>query len=89
MIKLDKKGFKQNLIEALDTYSCCIGEEDIDELIELNFDEDSDFTTWSYRDFTNLALDIIDRGFWVACDYNGLAIPIDEDDRIEMPWEKY
>ena len=95
---MTKNVFKQNLNEALEDKGGFVTDSEIDEFLDLNFDEDSSLAEWTYRDFADFAGCIAtnDNDIWEACrTCYDLHFPDEDeyyadkvnDERSELPWD--
>ena len=78
---MTKQQFKQNLMEALEFNDCETEEETLDNLIDLNYNEDSSLNYWTFADFNSFAIDVSTEGLRRACKLNDLYYDsADEED---------
>lgn len=79
---MTREQFKQNLEEALEYHDGYISEEELETFLDLNYDEDSSITDWTFADFNCFALDVSCEGMRRACHLSDLQWD-DEDDEEE------
>jgi len=79
MCGMSRKAFKINLSEALECKDLCVDNDTLETFLDLNYDEDSSITDWTYGTFTSFVSDVLDEGFWEACRLNDLHTPGEED----------
>jgi hypothetical protein len=77
---MTKKQFKQNLIQALEYNDTDLSNEEIDKIIEDNFDESEELANWTFANFNTFALDVATEGLRRACKFSDLYYESDEDD---------
>ena len=75
-----RKEFKINLVEAIEFHDGYISDEDVEKLLDLNYDEDSSITDWTFSSFNTFALDYVLEGISYACRYSDLKWEEEEDD---------
>lgn len=77
---MTREQFKQNIAEAIDFHDGYISDEDLERLLDLNYDEDSSITGWTYSDFNAFAVDYNVYGIRYACRYSDLKWDDEEED---------
>lgn len=77
---MTKKQFKQNLIQALEYNDTDLSNEEIDKIIEDNFDESEELANWTFANFNTFALDVATEGLRRACKFSDLYYESDEED---------
>ena len=77
---MTRKQFKQNLIEALIHHDCDLPNEEVERFLDLNYDEDSSLSEWTFADFNSFAIDISCDGLRNACHYVDLHHWADEEE---------
>lgn len=86
---MTRKQFKQNLEEALECHCGYISEEDLEHFLDLNYDEDSSVSDWTFADFNSFALDISCEGMRRACHLSDLQWDGEDDDEDDEPTIEY
>lgn len=82
---MDRGKFKQNLVEALEFHNSSLTNEELETFLELNFDDDSSMIDWTFKDFNEFAIDIVENGLKEASIYLGLHYDgEDEDDEDDL-----
>jgi hypothetical protein len=69
---MNKSQFKQNLEEALEYNNADLSNEEIDKIIEDNFDESGELASWTFANFNTFALDVATEGLKRACKFSDL-----------------
>jgi hypothetical protein len=69
---MNKAQFKQNLEEALEYNNADLSNEEIDKIIEDNFDESGELASWTFANFNTFALDVATEGLKRACKFSDL-----------------
>lgn len=69
---MNKAQFKQNLEEALEYNNADLSDEEIDKIIEDNFDESGELASWTFANFNTFALDVATEGLKIACKFSDL-----------------
>lgn len=77
---MTRKQFKQNLEEAIEFHDGWERNEDLEKFLELNFDEDSSLSDWTFSNFNSFAIDVCEEGLWRACRLNDLHYEGEDDD---------
>ena len=77
---MTKKQFKQNLIQALEYNDTDLSNEEIDKIIEDNFDESEELASWTFANFNTFALDVATEGLRRACKFSDLYYESDDED---------
>jgi hypothetical protein len=77
---MTKKQFKQNLIQALEYNDTDLSNEEIDKIIEDNFDESEELANWTFANFNTFALDVATEGLRRACKFSDLYYESDKED---------
>lgn len=77
---MTRKEFKQCLVEAIEFHDGYISNEEVETLLDLNYDEDSSITDWTFSSFNTFALDYVLEGISYACRYSDLKWEEEEDD---------
>lgn len=72
--------FKQNLEEALEFHDAELTEEEIDKLVNYNFDESGETAGWTFANFNSFALDVATEGLRRACKFSDLYYDSDDED---------
>ena len=80
---MTRKQFKQNLIEAIEHHDGYIDDAELEEFLDLNFDEDSSLSDWTWSYFNSFAVDFVTEGLRRACHLSDLKHWDDEDDEDE------
>lgn len=80
---MTRKQFKQNLKEALEFHDAELTEEELNMVVNYNFDEDSSIAGWTFADFNSLAVDIATEGLRRACRLNDLYYKGKDDEDEE------
>jgi hypothetical protein len=77
---MTRKQFKQNLEQAIEFHDGYISNEDLETILDLNFNEDSSITGWTFSDFNTFAIDYNTEGIRYACRYSDLKWEDEEDE---------
>lgn len=77
---MTRNKFKRNLVEALIHHDCDISNEELERFLDLNFDEDSSLSDWTFADFNSFVIDTSCDGLRNACHYYDLKHWEDEED---------
>ena len=77
---MTRKEFKINLVEAIEFHDGYISDEDVEKLLDLNYDEDSSICNWTFSTFNTFALDYVAEGIKYACRYSDLKWDDEEED---------
>lgn len=77
---MTRKQFKQNLKEALEFHDAELTEEELNMVVNYNFDEDSSIAGWTFANFNSLAVDIATEGLRRACKLNDLHYESEDED---------
>lgn len=77
---MTRNKFKQNLEEALIHHDCEISNDELERFLDLNYDEDSLLSDWTFANFNSFAIDISCDGLRNACHYIDLKHWEDEED---------
>ena len=77
---MTRNKFKQNLEEALIHHDCEVSNDELERLLDLNYDEDSSLSDWTFANFNSFAIDISCDGLRNACHYIDLKHWEDEED---------
>ena len=80
MVSMTREQFKQNLTEALDHHDCDLPNEEVERFLDLNFNEDSSLSGWTFADFNSFAIDVSCDGLRDACHYIDLRHWNDEEE---------
>ena len=81
MIKMTRREFKENLVEALDDKDQYVCDEDIEIFLDLNYDEDSSIAEWTYSDFKLFVSDVCaEQDFWEAARLNDFHTPAEDEE---------
>jgi hypothetical protein len=78
--KMTRKQFRKNLVEALIHHDCDLTNREVEEFLDLNYDEDSSLNDWTFADFNSFAIDVSCDGLRNACHYVDLKHWEDEED---------
>ena len=78
---MTRKQFTQNLEEAFEFHDVDLPDEEVDEFLDLNYNEDSSLNYWTFADFNSFAIDVAAEGLRRACKLNDLYYDsADEED---------
>ena len=77
---MKRSQFRKNLVEALSYHDCDLLNKEIDKFLDLNFDDDSSLSEWTFADFNSFAIDVSCDGLRNACHYVDLKHWEDEED---------
>ena len=77
---MTRNRFKQNLQEALIHHDCEVSNDELESFLDLNYDEDSSLSDWTFADFNSFAIDVSCDGLRNACHYVDLKHWEDEED---------
>ena len=78
---MTRKQFTQNLEEAFEFHDVDLPDEEVDKFLDLNYNEDSSLTYWTFADFNSFAIDVATEGLRRACKLNDLYYDsADEED---------
>jgi hypothetical protein len=77
---MTRKQFRKNLVEALIHHDCDLTNREVEESLDLNYDEDSSLNDWTFADFNSFAIDVSCDGLRNACHYVDLKHWEDEED---------
>ena len=80
---MTRKEFYLNLWEALEFHEADFGTDDLHTFMELNFDEDSSLSEWTFSSFNCFAIDAATDGFWEAVRMSDLHYPGEDDEDEE------
>ena len=72
--------FKQNLEEALEFHDVDLLDEEVDKLVNYNFDESGETAGWTFANFNSFALDVATEGLRRACKFSDLYYESDDED---------
>ena len=72
--------FKQNLEEALEFHDTELTEEELDMIVNYNFDESGETAGWTFANFNSFALDVATEGLRRACKFSDLYYESDDED---------
>ena len=72
--------FKQNLTEALEFHGVDLLNEEVDKLVNYNFDETGETAGWTFANFNAFALDVATEGLRRACKFSDLHYESDDED---------
>lgn len=72
--------FKQNLEEALEFHGAELTEEELEMIINYNFDESGETAGWTFANFNTFALDVATEGLRRACKFSDLYYESDDED---------
>ena len=72
--------FKQNLEEALEFHDAELTEEELDMIVNYNFDESGETAGWTFANFNSFALDVATEGLRRACKFSDLYYESDDED---------
>lgn len=86
---MTRKQFRKNLIEALIHHDCDLTNEEIEKFLDLNYDEDSSLSDWTFSNFNSFATDVCEEGLWRACRLNDLHYEGEDDDEDDEPTIEY
>ena len=86
---MTRKQFRKNLIEALIHHDCDLTNEEIEKFLDLNYDEDSSLSDWTFSNFNSFAIDVCEEGLWRACRLNDLHYEGEDDDEDDEPTIEY
>ena len=87
---MTRKQFRKNLIEALIHHDCDLTNEEIEKFLDLNYDEDSSLSDWTFSNFNSFAIDVCEEGLWrAACRLNDLHYEGEDDDEDDEPTIEY
>ena len=83
-MKLSRKDFKQNLVEALESKDCYVSDDILEKFLDLNYDEDSSLTEWTFSDFLDFASEFCACSYdlWETARSYDLHYPGEDDDNI-------
>ena len=83
-MKLSRNNFKQNLVEALESKDCYVSDDMLEKLLNLNYDEDSSLTEWTFSDFLGFASEFCACSYdlWETARSYDLHYPGEDDDNI-------
>ena len=76
---MTREQFKTNLEQAIEFHDGYISNEDLERLLDLNFDENGLMPDWNFSDFNSFAIDFNTEGISYACRYSDLKW-IDEEE---------
>lgn len=77
---MTRSQFRKNLVEALIHHDCDLPNKEVEEFLDLNYDEDSSLNDWTFADFNSFAIDVSCDGLRSACHYVDLKHWEDEED---------
>lgn len=77
---MTREQFKTNLEQAIEFHDGYISNEDLEHFLDLNYDEDSSITDWTYSDFNAFAIDYNTEGMRRACHLSDLQWDDEEED---------
>lgn len=78
---MTRKQFTQNLEEAFEFHDVDLPDEEVDKVLDLNYNEDSSLNYWTFADFNSFAIDVATEGLRRACKLNDLYYDsADEED---------
>ena len=80
---MTRNKFKQNLEEALIHHDCYVSDDELESFLDLNYDEDSSLSDWTFADFNSFAIDISCDGLRDACHYLDLHYPGEDEEDEE------
>lgn len=80
---MNKRQFRQNMVDALEFHDAEISNEEMETFLDLNYDEDSSITDWTFADFNSFAIDIKTEGIARACRLNDLQFDDDDEDEYD------
>ncbi len=72
--------FKQNLEEALEFHNAELTEEELDMIVNYNFDETEETAGWTFANFNSFAVDVATEGLRRACKFSDLHYESDDED---------
>ena len=72
--------FKQNLEEALEFHDAELTEEELDMIVNYNFDETGETAGWTFANFNSFAVDVATEGLRRACKFSDLHYESDDED---------
>ena len=77
---MTRKQFKQNLVEAFEFHDVDLSNEEVDKLVNYNFDESGETAGWTFANFSMFALDVATEGLRRACKFSDLHYESDDED---------
>lgn len=77
---MTRKQFKQNLKEALEFHDAELTEEELNMVVDYNFDETRETAGWTFANFNTFAIDIATEGLRRACKFSDLHYESDDED---------
>ena len=77
---MTRKQFKQNLKEALEFHDAELTEEELNMVVDYNFNETGETAGWTFANFNTFAIDVATEGLRRACKFSDLYYESDEED---------
>jgi hypothetical protein len=77
---MTRKQFKQNLVEAFEFHDVDLQDEEVDKLVNYNFDESGETAGWTFANFNSFALDVATEGLRRACKFSDLYYESNDED---------
>lgn len=77
---MTRKQFKQNLKEALEFHDAELTEEELNMVVDYNFDETGETAGWTFANFNTFAIDVATEGLRRACKFSDLHYESDDED---------
>ena len=71
-INMTKNQFKKNLVEALEFHDVDLSNQEVDKIVDANFDEDGALADWTFNNFNAFAVDVATEGLQRACRFSDL-----------------
>lgn len=77
---MTKKQFKQNLVEALEFHDVDLANEEVDKIVDTNFDEGGELANWTFCNFNAFAVDVASEGVRRACRFSDLEYESNDEE---------
>ena len=77
---MTRKQFKQNLKEALEFHDAELTEEELNMVVDYNFNETGETAGWTFANFNTFAIDVATEGLRRACKFSDLHYESDDED---------
>ena len=77
---MTRKQFKQNLKEAFEFHDVDLSNEEVDKLVNHNFDESGETAGWTFANFNTFAIDVATEGLRRACKFSDLYYESDDEE---------
>lgn len=77
---MTRKQFKQNLKEALEFHDAKLTEEELNMVVDYNFNETGETAGWTFANFNTFAIDVATEGLRRACKFSDLHYESDDED---------